>query len=157
MKYSTGRGTKVKHSTAMEWEEWEKKKRHPWLRYATSKEATVRHATGTVFDLESPGDLDGERERLWVACPRCHIRSLRRVIVKSGCYVCGWNGPEEELPPAFAKDDPTSRFYQNDEEQVKRGRLGVPVSSGLRSKGPETEADKYKAAFMRELTKKHRP
>ena len=31
MKYSTGRGTKVRHSTAMEWEEWEKKKRHPTI------------------------------------------------------------------------------------------------------------------------------
>lgn len=60
MKYSTGRGARVRHSTALEWDELEaKKKRYPPLRYSTGKNPGLRHFTGTVSD--GPGGVEDER------------------------------------------------------------------------------------------------
>ena len=53
MRYSTGRGTRVKHSTAMEWDEYEKKKRRSRIRYSTGKGAALRHACGVLLDEET--------------------------------------------------------------------------------------------------------
>jgi len=53
MKYSTGRGTKCKHSTAMEWDEYEKKKRRSRVRYSTGRGAALRHFSGVLLDGES--------------------------------------------------------------------------------------------------------
>ncbi|MFH1950350.1 MAG: hypothetical protein ABIL06_01905 [Pseudomonadota bacterium] len=54
MKYSTGRGTRIKHSTAMEWDEYEKKKRHSRVRYSTGKGTALRHSCGVLLDGEIP-------------------------------------------------------------------------------------------------------
>jgi len=53
VKYSTGRGTKAKHSTAMEWDEHEKKKRRSMVRYSTGREAVIRHSCGVLLDEEA--------------------------------------------------------------------------------------------------------
>ena len=54
MKYSTGRGTKAKHSTAMEWDEYEKKKRRrSRVRHSTGRGAVVRHSCGVLLDEEA--------------------------------------------------------------------------------------------------------
>lgn len=49
--YSTGRGTKVKHSTAMEWDEWKKKRRIYATKYSTGEDAQIIHSTGREFDM----------------------------------------------------------------------------------------------------------
>lgn len=53
MRYSTGRGTRCKHSTAMEWHEYEKKKRRSRVRYSTGRGAALRHSCGVLLDEES--------------------------------------------------------------------------------------------------------
>ena len=53
MKYSTGRGTRCKHSTAMEWDEYEKKKRRSRVRYSTGRGAALRHFSGVLLDDEA--------------------------------------------------------------------------------------------------------
>lgn len=54
LSYSTGRGARVKHSTAMEWDELERlrnsKKRRSRIQYSTGEMAAILHATGTQFD-----------------------------------------------------------------------------------------------------------
>ena len=59
MKYSTGRGTKLRHSTAIEWDELEKKKKkrgyHP-IKFSTGGNAAIKHATGTEFDWKAMRD-----------------------------------------------------------------------------------------------------
>jgi len=52
MKYATGRGTKCKHSTAMEWDEYEKKKRKSRVRYSTGRGTALRHSSGVLLDGE---------------------------------------------------------------------------------------------------------
>ena len=53
IKYSTGRGTRMRHSTAMEWEDLEKaKKKYDPLKHSTGEESTLKHATGTEFDYK---------------------------------------------------------------------------------------------------------
>lgn len=53
IKYSTGRGARVKHSTALEWDDLEKaKKKYSPIKYSTGEKASVRHATGVEFDYK---------------------------------------------------------------------------------------------------------
>ena len=54
MKYSTGRGTRLRHSTAMEWDEFERRrKKKSRVRYSTGENASIRHACGIELDLKS--------------------------------------------------------------------------------------------------------
>jgi len=53
MRYSTGRETKVKYSTAMSWDEYEKKIRRSRVRYSTGKGSALRHSCGALMDDES--------------------------------------------------------------------------------------------------------
>lgn len=51
LKKSTGRGTRVQHSTGLEWDELQRAKKHyPAIKYSTGENAPVRHSTGTEFD-----------------------------------------------------------------------------------------------------------
>lgn len=53
IKYSTGRGTRVRHSTALEWDDLEKaKKKYSPIKYSTGEDASIRHATGVEFDYK---------------------------------------------------------------------------------------------------------
>ena len=53
IKYSTGKGTRMRHSTAMEWGDLEKaKKKYSPIKYATGESASIKHATGTEFDYK---------------------------------------------------------------------------------------------------------
>ncbi len=62
MKYSTGRGTRTKHSTAMEWDEFERKvKKRSRLRHSTGKNAAIGHACGVELDLKAE-DMDAAIE-----------------------------------------------------------------------------------------------
>lgn len=64
IKYSTGRKTRVRHSTAMEWEDLEKaKKKYDPIKHSTGENATIRHATGTEFDYKVLSEqLDKEKK-----------------------------------------------------------------------------------------------
>lgn len=53
MKYSTGRGTRCKHSTAIEWDEYEKKRRRSRVRYSTGRGTALRHFSGVLLDGEA--------------------------------------------------------------------------------------------------------
>lgn len=58
MKYSTGRGTRTKHSTAMEWNDLEKKiKKRSRLKHSTGDNAAIKHACGVELDLKAE-DMD---------------------------------------------------------------------------------------------------
>ena len=48
--YSVGRGTRVKHSTAMDWDEWAKKRRKYPVKYSSGEDARIKHSTGVEFD-----------------------------------------------------------------------------------------------------------
>jgi len=51
IKRSTGRGTRMKHSTGMEWDELEKaKKKYAPIKHSTSEGSSIRHSTGTEMD-----------------------------------------------------------------------------------------------------------
>ena len=53
IKYSTGRKTRTKHSTGMEWSDLEKaKKKYDPIKHSTGETASIRHATGTEFDYK---------------------------------------------------------------------------------------------------------
>ena len=52
-KYAIGRGTRVKHSTSMEWDEVKKKRRKYPVIYSTGEEAPIVHSTGTLTDQKS--------------------------------------------------------------------------------------------------------
>jgi hypothetical protein len=47
---STGRDSRVLHSTSMEWDEVEKKKRLRSVKYSTSEDGQLKHSTGLEFD-----------------------------------------------------------------------------------------------------------
>jgi len=62
LKSSTGRGTRVKHSTGYEWSDLEKAKRkYPRrIKYSTGESSPMLHATGTEMDTRALRDLRGE-------------------------------------------------------------------------------------------------
>ena len=61
MKYSTGIGTRTKHSTAMEWDEYERRKRsgRSRVRYSTGRNAILLHFTGAIMDNQAEDELEG--------------------------------------------------------------------------------------------------
>ncbi|MFQ5875938.1 MAG: hypothetical protein ACE5JL_19360 [Dehalococcoidia bacterium] len=51
LKLSTGRGTRLRHSTGLEWDEMEKaKKKYTPIRHSTGEESKIRHSTGREMD-----------------------------------------------------------------------------------------------------------
>lgn len=50
--YSTARGTRVKHSTAMDWDEWAEKRRIYPVKYSTGEDGQIVHFTGREFDAK---------------------------------------------------------------------------------------------------------
>ena len=56
MKYSTGKDTRVRHSTAREWDELEKAKKrsgYQELKHSTGEKPAIKHATGVEFDYKA--------------------------------------------------------------------------------------------------------
>lgn len=66
LKASTGRGTRVRHSTGLEWDEMEKaKKKYTPIRHSTGEESKIRHSTGREMDwraLRGEASEDEEEE-----------------------------------------------------------------------------------------------
>lgn len=53
IKYSTGRGAKLRHSTGMEWDDLKKaKKKYTPIKHSTGEKASVKHSTGVEFDYK---------------------------------------------------------------------------------------------------------
>ncbi|MFQ5873113.1 MAG: hypothetical protein ACE5JL_04840 [Dehalococcoidia bacterium] len=51
LKVSTGRGTRVRHSTGLEWDDLEKaKKKYTPIRHSTGEDSKIKHSTGTEMD-----------------------------------------------------------------------------------------------------------
>lgn len=60
LRKSTGKGTRVRHSTGLEWDDLAKaKKRYTPLRHSTGEDSKIRHSTGTEMDYRA---LRGELE-----------------------------------------------------------------------------------------------
>ncbi len=53
MKYTTGRGSRCKHSTSMEWDEVEKKQRKTRLKYSTGRNSRIRRICGAMPAVQS--------------------------------------------------------------------------------------------------------
>ena len=50
VKYSIGRDSRVRHSTSMDWDEWEKKRRKYPVEYSTGEDSRIYHSTGREVD-----------------------------------------------------------------------------------------------------------
>jgi len=60
LKTSIGKGTRVKHSTGLEWDDLAKaKKKYTPIRHSTGEGSKIRHSTGTEMDYRA---LYGEPE-----------------------------------------------------------------------------------------------
>ena len=60
LKTSTGKGTGVRHSTGLEWDDLAKaKKKYTPLKHSTGEDSKIRHSTGTEMDYRA---LRGESE-----------------------------------------------------------------------------------------------
>ena len=54
IKYSTGKGTRMRHSIGLEWDDLEKrKKKYDPIKHSTGESSSIRHATGTEFDYKT--------------------------------------------------------------------------------------------------------
>ena len=66
LRYACGRGTRLRHSTALEWDELEKKKKkraYQQIKYSTGENAAIKHCTGTEFDWKAMRERPEENER----------------------------------------------------------------------------------------------
>ena len=56
---------------------------------------------GTIFKKVVDEARDGaEKKRkspYWVVCPTCGRQVVRKELLIKGCYICGWQGTEDEL------------------------------------------------------------
>ena len=56
---------------------------------------------GTVFKrvMDEAKEERGKREKslYWVVCPACGRQVVRKELLLKGCYICGWQGTEDEL------------------------------------------------------------
>ncbi len=50
IKYSIGRNYRIRHSTSMDWDEWEKKRRKYPVVYSTGEDSRISHSTGKELD-----------------------------------------------------------------------------------------------------------
>ena len=65
VKYSTGKVSRVRHSTGMEWKDLEKaKKKYTPIKHSTGEKASVKHSTGVEFDCKCLSNFsENEEER----------------------------------------------------------------------------------------------
>jgi len=61
IKYSTGKGVKVRHSTGLDWDDLKKKKKkYDPIKHSTGEYSHIKHATGTEFDYKALYDRESE-------------------------------------------------------------------------------------------------
>ncbi|MEW6674782.1 MAG: hypothetical protein AB1348_01970 [Nitrospirota bacterium] len=76
MKYSTGRGTRVRHSTAREWDELEEEKKrsgYQELKHSTGEKPAIKHATGVQFDYRASIEKSGKSKGV---CSKVHSKPI---------------------------------------------------------------------------------
>lgn len=79
MRYSTGRESRLRHSTGVELETQRLEGRKPTIKYSTGRGSRVKHSTGTDWRTE-----DG------YVCPHCHGTGEKPKGVK--CTLCEGKG-----------------------------------------------------------------
>ena len=56
---------------------------------------------GTIFKRvmdEARGEAEKKaRSPYWVSCPACGRQVVGKELLSKGCYICGWQGTEDEL------------------------------------------------------------
>ncbi|MFQ6030416.1 MAG: hypothetical protein ACE5Q6_23320, partial [Dehalococcoidia bacterium] len=117
LKKSTGRGTRVKHSTGLEWDELVRAKKHyAPIKYATGENSPVRHSTGTEFDYKVlAGLMRGEGEELVPPKPNTK------------------DNPKIHGIPDKAQEDTTYLdMYLQSRVDAARGERGGRLTSGVR-------------------------
>jgi len=80
------------------------------------------------FDKHTQQSIKEEREKkekssYWVRCPNCGKRVVKKELIKKGCYLCGWQGTEEDIELAKAR-------FQSGQDKAKT------KASGYRSTCP---------------------
>jgi len=72
--------------------------------------------------------------KYWMRCPFCGKRVVKKELIKKGCYVCGWQGTEEEIELVKAKSvskagklSSLSRKLKSDSYRVNCPRCGRQV------------------------------
>ncbi|MCK4418628.1 hypothetical protein KAV79_02370 [Candidatus Aerophobetes bacterium] len=64
VKYSTGKVSRVKHSTGMEWKDLEKaKKKYTPIKHSTGENASIKHSSGAEFDYKCLGNFSENEEK----------------------------------------------------------------------------------------------
>ncbi len=43
------------------------------------------------------------KDAYWISCPACGKRVVKKELIKKGCYVCEWQGTEEEIEGAMER------------------------------------------------------
>jgi len=68
LRTSTGKGTRVRHSTGLEWDDLAKaKKKYTPLKHSTGEDSKIKHSTGTEMDYRAlrgePEDAEAETDQ----------------------------------------------------------------------------------------------
>jgi|AntAceMinimDraft_16_1070373.scaffolds.fasta_scaffold07065_3 uncharacterized OB-fold protein len=59
-----------------------------------------------------------ESSTYWARCPRCGRRQARENLLENGCFVCAWQGTEEEIHMAKIKQPSQSERTGASQERV---------------------------------------
>ena len=62
-----------------------------------------------------------ESSMYWVRCPGCGRRQVRENLLENGCFVCGWQGTEEEIEMARIK-----QASQREQASTSEGAGAMP-------------------------------
>ncbi len=64
----------------------------------------------------------------WLPCPACGKRVVKRELLRKGCYVCGWQGAEDEeaLASIMAADQPAKMGVQDSDGEAAPYRTDCP-------------------------------
>lgn len=141
IKYSTGRGTRVRHSTALEWDDLEKqKRRYNPIKYSTGEDAHIRHATGTEFDFRALH----KREQEDIKKQKEYDKDLKELYDK----YWGRRAKGEQLD--VDDKDFSVRLWQGTTVKGIRAKNKLSLFSRVRSK-PPAEGDEYAEKYYHAL------
>lgn len=68
-----------------------------------------------------------ERSDFYARCPSCGRKQVKKNLIENGCFICGWEGSEEEIELAKVK-----KMAKNNSESEERGyRMRCPNCNAL--------------------------
>ncbi len=135
LKVSTGRGTRVRHSTGLEWDELAKaKKKYTPIRHSTGEEAPIRHSTGTEMDYryikmlrgESSEDEEEESEERSGVASR--LSSIPDHAQEDTTYLDLWTQQRRQAALGRSEEAETERNTPPGAGEQSRKRAGKKVS-----------------------------